>query len=102
MRIDTKNKVVVVSRDACIYCKKAKEFLKNKDIPFEEHHMDPDDDDYFEKRDELVATTNHNTFPFIFVGDAFVGGYTELVRAYDTLQLHELCKAIGVQVAMDF
>lgn len=95
-------KIVVVSREACIYCTKAKAFLADKGIAYEEVFMDPDQDDYFAKRDLLVESTGQKTFPFIFVGDAFVGGYTELVRAFDTLKLHDLCKKVGIDVPMDF
>lgn len=92
------NSVRIISRDACIYCKKAKEFCAEKKIPYVEEMMDPDQDDYFQKRDVLVEKTNQKTFPFIFMGDHFIGGYTQLVEAYNDLTLHNL----GIASDTDF
>jgi glutaredoxin len=85
-----------------VYCDKAKDFMKDFSIPYSEVKMDPDSDTYASERDDLVAKTKQNTFPFIFVGDAFVGGYTELVRSFETLKFHQLCKNIGIELEMDF
>jgi len=61
--------------------------------------MDPDDYDYMDKRDELLQKSGgHKTYPFIFVGESFIGGYVDLVRAYETNVLQDL----GVPVEYDF
>lgn len=98
--------IQIYSRPHCVYCTKAKAFLKEKNIPFEEVFMDPlEDDDYETKRDELLLRANgQKTFPFVFVGTEFLGGYTELVRAHDTMYLHDLLKRFGVtlEIGGDF
>ena len=54
--------------------------------------MDPDDDDYISQRDALLLKSGgqHKTYPFIFAGEHFIGGYTDLVRSYNTNTLHSL------------
>jgi len=58
----------------CPYCKKAVALLKEKNIDFVEIGIDGDK----EKFEELAKATNQRTVPFIFMGDEFIGGYTEL------------------------
>ncbi len=74
--------------------------MKEKNIPFEEIFIDPlEDDDYEVKRDDLYVRSNgQKTFPFIFVGTEFLGGYTELVQAHSSLRLQELLNQSGFQV----
>lgn len=92
--------VQIYSRPHCIYCTKSKAFMKEKNIPFEEIFIDPlEDDDYAVKRDDLYVRSNgQKTFPFIFVGTEFLGGYTELVQAHSSLRLQELLNQSGFQV----
>lgn len=92
--------IVVYSRPHCIYCTKAKAFLNEKELAYEEVFLDPlEDDDYETKRDELLARAQgQKTFPFIFVGTEFLGGYTELVQAHGSLRLQELLNKDGLKV----
>lgn len=94
--------VTIYSKPACKFCTLAKEFFTEKKIPYQEVLLDPRNDDYHDKVETLLDTTNHKTFPFIFVGQHFVGGYTDMVAAYDTLRLHDLLKEIGVSLDVDF
>ena len=94
--------VVIHTKSNCSYCVKAKEFLNNVHVPYTEVFYDPLLESYEMKKNELVQTTNHHTFPQIFVGSYFIGGYSELVNAYSTLKLHELCKEIGIDIEYDF
>ena len=94
--------VKVYSKPGCTFCVKAKEWLQDKNIPYEYILLDPKDDDCMDKVDELVHSTKQTTFPFIFVGDTFLGGYTDLIGAYETLRLHELLKHCGVTIEYDF
>jgi glutaredoxin len=70
----------------------AKQFLTERHIQFETTTLNPDDDAYATTRDELVTKSrvNHRTFPFVFVGTTFLGGYSDLVLAADTGKLKEL------------
>ena len=96
--------VTIYSRPYCVYCEKCKVFLEEKGIPFNEVKLDVESESYDANRDYLVSRSgcNHKTYPFVFVGDTFVGGYTDLVNAYSTLRLHDLCKVIGINLEHNF
>lgn len=94
--------VVVYSKPACKFCTLAKEFLKQNSIPYQEVFLDPKTEEYHDTVEELLEKTNHTTFPFIFVGKHFVGGYSDMIAAYDTLRLHEMLKEVGVNLEVDF
>mmetsp|Transcript_8840 Transcript_8840/g.10580 ORF Transcript_8840/g.10580 Transcript_8840/m.10580 type:complete len:112 (+) Transcript_8840:105-440(+) len=96
------NGVLVISKDGCKYCVKAKDFLKEQSIPYATEKMDPESDGYAKRRQELIDQTGQKTFPWVFVGDEFIGGYTELQRSFDTLRLHDLLKKIGIELEEDF
>lgn len=83
--------IVIYSKESCTYCRKSKEFLSNKGIGYTTIEMDKmDPQEYSTKRDEMVEKTGQKTIPWIFVGDKFIGGYSELVNSYSTYQLHKL------------
>ena len=96
--------ITVYSRPFCPNCEKCKVFLKDKHISFTEVMLDVDDASYIINRDFLIEKTGnkHKTYPFVFVGDAFLGGYNEIVNAYATLKLHDLCAKAGITIDHDF
>ena len=94
--------VTIHSKTNCPYCVKAKDFFKEKNIQYEEIIYNPDLETYEDLKNELVAKTNFKTFPQIFVGTNFIGGYTDLVQAHSTTKLHELLKEIGIEIEYDF
>lgn len=94
--------VTIYSKPACPYCTRAKEFFAAHSIPYTEVLLDPKKDDYDDVVTDLLEKTNHTTFPFIFVGSHFIGGYSDMIAAYDTLRLHELLKEIGITLEVDF
>ena len=59
----------------CLYCDKAENLLKTKDLPFEKIYIDEDDDakDYRVKQ-------GFKTVPQIWLDDNWIGGYDDLVR----------------------
>jgi len=97
-----KKTVRIYSKPYCVFCTKAKNFLTEKKVPFEYIELDPLSDEYDDQKDDLVSKTSHKSFPFIFVGNTFVGGYTELLQSFNTLRFHELCMDVGIKVDMDF
>eukprot|EP00512_Aurantiochytrium_limacinum_P002594 CAMPEP_0171509624 /NCGR_PEP_ID=MMETSP0958-20121227/14882_1 /TAXON_ID=87120 /ORGANISM="Aurantiochytrium limacinum, Strain ATCCMYA-1381" /LENGTH=83 /DNA_ID=CAMNT_0012046901 /DNA_START=84 /DNA_END=335 /DNA_ORIENTATION=- len=77
----------------------AKDFLKEHNIPFEEIKLDMGAEGYAEQRDKLIERSNgHKTFPWVFVKEEFVGGYTDLVHAYNTQTLHQMLQKSGVTI----
>jgi glutaredoxin len=73
----------IYSKEGCRYCKLSKEFLDERKIPFEEILLNPSQEDYEKIRDNLIETTGQRTFPWIFQGDSFIGGYFELLKIED-------------------
>jgi glutaredoxin len=94
--------IVIHSLIECKYCDLAKEFLTSINIPFTTIMYDKSADDYSERKDILISQTNCITFPQIFIQDRFIGGYQDLIHSYDTLQLHDLCKEIGITLEVNF
>lgn len=71
---------IIHSKKGCIYCEKAKVELDSLSIQYEEVNYDPEDPDYKSRAAALVARTGHKTFPQIFDGQVFLGGYSELKK----------------------
>ena len=74
--------LTVYSKASCTYCDMAKNYLKSKNIPFEEVRVDLD----VSKRDWLVEQ-GHRTLPQIYLnGTIFVsGGYQGLVELSESV-----------------
>ncbi|HEY8280402.1 MAG TPA: glutaredoxin domain-containing protein [Bdellovibrionota bacterium] len=67
--------VVVYTTTHCGYCIRAKELLKQRNIPFEEVFVSRADDDAWA---ELHRKSGMRTMPQVFIGDECIGGYREL------------------------
>ncbi|MCB9228546.1 MAG: glutaredoxin [Deltaproteobacteria bacterium] len=71
--------VMIYKTSLCPYCVSAVKFLQSKGIPYQEQSLDGD----HELRMKLSAENGGwRTVPMIFIGERFVGGYTELVAAH--------------------
>lgn len=70
-------KVVMYSTLVCPYCMRAESFLKQKGVQSIEKILL---DDNISMREEMVAKTGRKTVPQIFIGDAHVGGFDDLVE----------------------
>ncbi len=84
------SKVKIYSKDYCPYCVRAKNLLREKNIVFEELMMDENPEEY----SKLKARTGMMTVPQIFIGDKFIGGYTELAELNNSGELDELLKIL--------
>jgi glutaredoxin len=76
--------ITIYSKSGCTYCKKAKSFLTSINKPF--CMIDCDEFLLDNKADFLLFIKNLSnmdvtSFPIIFNGDTFIGGYNELVSA---------------------
>ena len=73
----------------CSYCEAAKALLQSKNIPFEEIDVWKSKD----KAKEMLQRTNGaRTIPQVFIGDTYVGGYTELKTLENEGKLDSLLK----------
>ena len=96
-----KNRLVVYSREKCGYCVKSKQLLSSNNIPFTEIKLNPEHNDYEQQTTNLkTQTKGHSTFPFIFIGLDFLGGFTELNHSLNT-NLPEKLKKIGIEFKPD-
>jgi len=59
----------------CLYCDKAENLLKTKDLPFEKIYIDEDDD-----AKNYIVKQGFKTVPQIWLDDKWIGGYDDLVR----------------------
>lgn len=80
-------KVIVYTKDYCPYCDRAKELLSRKNIAFDEIHLSSERPQEIE---ELMNRTKHRTVPQIFIGEKFVGGFTELSQLEQSGELAKL------------
>lgn len=94
--------IKIYSKVGCPYCVKAKSFLSDLNITYNEIVLDPLNGNYTSDRDYIFNTFGHKSFPIIFVGDTLLGGYLDLVRSYDTLLLHSLCSKYNIHIPFDF
>lgn len=66
--------VRIYTADYCPYCRKAKQLLQERKIPFQE--IDVTQNKLL--REELEEKTGWMTVPMIFFGEDFLGGYDRL------------------------
>jgi len=71
----------------CPYCVSAKKLLESLGLTYAETNLDNDP----ELRARLSRENNGwRTVPMIFIGDHFVGGFTDLKSLHDAGKLNEL------------
>ena len=68
---------IVWSKDACPYCVQAKALLTQKGITYEERNIMHGT---WTKEQLLEAVPTARTLPQIFLGEEYVGGFTELKK----------------------
>ena len=90
--------VVMHSKPGCVYCDKASALLREMGVPFLKKVYQPNAPGYAQVRDALFASNNHNSFPHIYVGDVFVGGFSELQEARASTDLDKWLAAIGIYI----
>ena len=67
----------------CLYCDKAENLLKTKDLPFEKIYIDEDDD-----AKSYIVEQGFKTVPQIWLDDKWIGGYDDLVRFLNLSLIH--------------
>ena len=77
--------VTIYLTDGCPFCAKAKSFLAEKGISFEEIEVQPGSAAW----ESMKAKTGSGSLPQIVIGDEPVGGYSDLVHLEATGELNE-------------
>lgn len=81
-------KVLIYKAPNCPYCVRASELLTAKGVTFQEIDISTSD----ALRDEMIQKTQRRTVPQIFIGDYYVGGYSDLAQLESKGQLDPLLK----------
>jgi len=82
--------VTIYTTASCVFCLRAKEYLRSRGVAYEEVDVTGDE----AARAELVERANgRRTVPQIFVRGVPIGGYTDLVALDRAGKLQPLLKA---------
>jgi alkyl hydroperoxide reductase subunit F len=77
--------ITVYSSEGCPFCDKAKSFLKERSIPFEEIDAQPGSNAW----KEMQEKTGSSSLPQILIRDEPIGGYSDLVNLEATGELSQ-------------
>ena len=80
------SKVVVYTGNRCAYCNAAKHLLDSKGMLYTEVNVDEDP----KLREEMMARSQRQTVPQIFIGDRHVGGFDDLSELNQSGMLDDL------------
>ncbi len=83
---NSSGQIIVYTTEPCARCRRAKDLLASRNVPFDEVNLAKDP----VGRRELAQRTGHMTFPQIVVGDRAIGGYDDLVAAVENGELDAL------------
>ena len=91
------NKVFFFSKPNCIYCDKLQQQLEYLSIPYEKVLLE--DSTLIQ---DLVIITGHRTFPQLFFGTEFIGGFSEFEKLCYTNKIEEKLMPLGIKPELDF
>jgi len=80
--------VVIYSTNTCVACRRAKQLLNMKGVPFTEIMVDEDE----AQREEMIKRSGRKTVPQLFINGVSIGGSTDL---YELERTGELDKLLG-------
>ncbi len=83
--------VTIYRTSSCPYCVMAARLFDRKGVAYQEIHLDGK----YAERAALQARTNWQTVPQIFVGETFVGGYTDVAALDRSGELDRMLAALG-------
>ena len=69
--------------DYCAYCKKALAFFDEHNIQYTRHRIDDNEAQMRKKLGEMYDIKGDVTVPQIIIDGKRIGGYTDLIAAYD-------------------
>ena len=78
--------VVIYTMEGCPYCRRAKELLCRKRIPY--HEVNLSDQEY--RWEECEERSGRDTVPQIFFGERHIGGCDDIIRLDDSGELDGL------------
>ena len=84
-------KVEIYSSGHCPYCIMAKQLLDRKGVSYIEIRVDLDP----AKRQEMIKKSHQRTVPQIFINNAAIGGYTDLLAIEKTKLLDSMLSSVS-------
>mgnify|MGYP005755518975 FL=1 len=75
--------VEIYTVDYCPYCKKALAFFDEHNIQYTRHRIDDNEAQMRKKLGEMYDIKGDVTVPQIIIDGKRIGGYTDLIAAYD-------------------
>mgnify|MGYP003110450929 FL=1 len=72
-------KATIWCKDNCVYCSLAQKELHKKEYEIEKRNIDH----IWSKEDLQKVVPNAKTVPQIFIGDKYIGGYSELMTYFE-------------------
>lgn len=76
MNQEIKAKITLYTKPGCIFCTKAKSFLNDMKVHYDEIDVSNKPD----KRKELIEDTGSKTVPYIFINETYIGGCTDMLK----------------------
>ena len=76
-------KAIVWSKDQCPFCVQAKALLESRGIEYEERNVSQD----WTREQLLEAVPTARTLPQIFLEEEYVGGFTELKKRLENVNI---------------
>ena len=73
--------------DYCPYCKKALNFLNEKNVHYTNHDITENEDVMRKELGEKYGIKGHVTVPQIIIDGKNIGGYTDMINLYSTGEL---------------
>lgn len=87
-------RILIYTTASCPYCVAAKQFLSRKGWEFEEVRVDLD---AARRREMLGRSEGRRTVPQIFIGQAHVGGFDDLIAAERVGRLQALVEGAAAE-----
>ena len=70
---------IIITKENCGFCLKAKNYFKEKDIDFNEINTNKNVEEIINKYLKYILK-GHKTYPIIFYKNSFIGGTNELLK----------------------
>ena len=75
--------IEIYTLDYCPFCKKAKAFFDERNIPYIEYELDGDEEEEFRKLQKKFDIKGEVTVPQIIINGKRIGGYSDLMALYE-------------------
>ena len=75
--------IEIYTLDYCPFCKKAKVFFDERNIPYIEYKLDGDEEEEFRKLQKKFDIKGEVTVPQIIINGKRIGGYSDLMALYE-------------------